>query len=204
MTHRILWATGLLLAVWAVATAAPAQAAVQLKDHVEGSATAPITVIEYASLTCSHCSDFYTEVKPQIEEKYIKTGKVKFIYRDYPIDGVGLKAAALARCMPDEQYFPFIKILFNNQKAWIGSPKPLETILKYAEMSGLPSDKAKACLEDTDMMDAIAAQRTEATDKFDIKATPTFIFNDGEEKILGMTSFDKFASTLDKLLAKKK
>ncbi|MGE4351044.1 MAG: DsbA family protein [Bdellovibrionales bacterium] len=169
-----------------------------------GSPTAPVTIVEYASLTCSHCADFYNEVMPEIEKRYVDTGKVRFIYRDFPLDAYGLHAATLAHCMPNTLFYPFIKILFKNQRSWIMAPKYKDVLVKYAEMSGLPSARATSCIQDTKLMDQVIAVRTEASQKYDITATPTFIINDGEEKILGARSLKEFASVIDKHLAKKK
>jgi len=175
-----------------------------LTDHVLGNKAAPITVVEYASFTCSHCGVFYNDVLPEIEKRYVDTGKVKFIFRDYPMDAFGLKASSIAHCMPDAQFYPFVKILFKNQASWIHAPKPEETLLQYAQMAGLPADKAKACIEDTKLMDEIIAIRTTAQEKYDINSTPTFLINDGEEKIVGSQSADEFAKSFDKILARKK
>ena len=175
-----------------------------LPERALGDPKAPITITEYSSLTCSHCADFYVKVMPELQKRYIDTGKVRFVYRDFPMDGIGLKGAALAHCMPAEQFFPYIKIVYANQTSWIRTDKPDVTLTQYAQMAGLPADKAKACLDDTKLLDALVAVRTEATDKFDIKATPTFIFSDNETKLVGARSIDDFAVVIDKILAKKK
>ena len=83
-----------------------------LVDHVYGKTNAPITVDEYVSLTCTHCADFYNEVLPDLEKPYIESGKAKFILHDFPLDGIALKAAVIARCMPEDEYYPFIKLLY--------------------------------------------------------------------------------------------
>lgn len=186
------------------ASSAMAEASTALREHAMGKETAPITVIEYSSLTCTHCADFYTKVMPEIEKRYIETGKVRFIYRDFPVDGVALKGAALAHCMPKEQFFPFIGILYNNQSTWLKTLKREETLMQYAQMAGLPADKAKACVEDTKLMDALIAVRTEAMEKFSIKATPTFIINNGDDKIVGAQGLEAFITSFENILAKKK
>ena len=175
-----------------------------IPEHVLGKATAPVTVVEYASATCSHCADFYAKVMPEIEKKYIDTGKVRFIFHNFPLDGLSLKASSLANCMPAKDYYPFIKIIFNNAKAWLGSEKPEATLLQYAQMMGLDGDKAKSCVEDTKILDALVAARAAAGDKYEIKATPTFIINDGEDRIVGAVTFEEFSAKIDKALARKK
>ena len=192
------------LALFAFAhTPAHAEGA-RVRDMVLGKADAPITVIEYASFTCSHCADFYNDVMPELEKRYVETGKVKFIFREYPVDGFGLKAATIARCLPEEQFFPFVKIMFKNFRQLVSSPKPEDTLMQFASMSGLPPEKAKACLDDTKLMDELVEQRTVASDKYNITGTPAFIINNGEEKIIGGRPVEDFTKVFDKLLAKKK
>lgn len=180
----------------------PAQAA--LPDHAKGSASAPITVIEYSSITCSHCAHFYNDVLPEIEKRYINTGKVRFIYREFPVDSVALKGAALAYCLPADKFYPFVAVLYKNRDAWLSSPKPEDVMTQYAKLAGLSDEKAKSCLEDTKLLDDLVALRTDAMSKYNIEATPTFIINDGEEKIVGARRLEAFTSAFDKLLAKKK
>jgi protein-disulfide isomerase len=175
-----------------------------IPERVLGKKDAPITVQEFASLTCSHCADFYNTVMPELEKRYIETGKVRFIFRDFPLDGLSLKAAAIAHCMPAEQFYPFISVLYKNLTTWAFSDKAEQMLLQYAKLGGLDEAKAKACLQDTKKLDAIVAQRTEATEKYDINSTPTFIINDGQEKLTGARSVDEFAALFDKLLAAKK
>jgi protein-disulfide isomerase len=175
-----------------------------MSERVLGKANAPVKVDEYISLACSHCADFYTKVLPDLEKKYIDTGKVKFVIHDFPLDGASLKAAAVARCMPADEFFPYVKILYSAQDKWAyGNPNPEATIVQYAKLGGLPEDKAKACANDSALQDAIVAERTEAG-KVNVEATPTFILNDGAETIKGAQSVEVFSAAFDRLLAAKK
>lgn len=194
--------TGVLtLSLWSAPAPAIAGSST-LPDRVLGDKNAPVTIIEYASFTCSHCSAANNITMPIIKKKYIDTGKVKLIYRDYPMDGISLKAAVLARCLPEDKYYPFIKIVHKNFKAWLDTPQPVETLTQYAQMSGLSPEKAKACLEDTKLMDALIAVRKEATEKYKVQATPTFILNDDAARIEGNQPTENFIKAIDKLLAK--
>ncbi len=175
-----------------------------LKDHALGSDKAPLTIIEYASFSCSHCGTFYKEILPELEKKYIATGKVRFIYRDFPMNRYDLKAAALTSCMPSEQFYPFVKTLFGNTKTWLYNPKPEKVLLQFAALGGLSNEKAQACMDDEDLLDAFVERRTKAIEKYDIEATPTFIFNEGEDKIVGAVSINEFSAAIDKILAPKK
>ncbi|MER2520576.1 MAG: DsbA family protein [Bdellovibrionales bacterium] len=182
---------------------APAAAA-GVPERVLGKANAPVTLEEFASLTCSHCADFYTHTLPELEKRYVDTGKVKIIFRDFPLDGTGLKAAAIARCMPAEQYYPFIATLYKNLMAWSMSPNPEEVLAQYAKLGGLSADKAKSCLSDNAMFDAIIAVRNKATEAYGIEATPVFILNGGVEKIQGAKSLDEFVAAIERVSAAKK
>ncbi|MDE1901219.1 MAG: DsbA family protein [Alphaproteobacteria bacterium] len=173
--------------------------------RVLGNPNAPIKVDEFVSLTCPHCADFTNETLPTIEKDYIDTGKVKFVMHDFPLDGISLKAAAVARCMPVDEYFPFIKVLYKNQMTWAyGSADPVASVAQYAELGGLPADQAKACANDSKLQDAIVAERTEATDKYKVNATPTFVINDGAKVIEGAQNAQTFAAAFDQILAAKK
>ena len=189
------------LALLLLAAAPVARAESVIPERVLGKANAPVTVDEFASLTCSHCAEFANVVLPEIEKRYVDTGKVKLVFHDFPLDGTALKAAALARCMPAAQFYPFLSVLYKNQEQWARNPSGPETVLiQYAKLGGLDGDKAKACLDDTKMQDTLVAGRTEAGQKYNIEATPTFIINNGE-KILGARSLEEFSAALDRALA---
>ncbi len=175
-----------------------------LPERAKGDPKAPITVVEYSSLTCSHCANFYNDVMPEFEKKYIETGKVRFIYKDFPLDGPSLKGSALAHCLPEDKFFPFVAVLYRNRDAWLSSPKPETVMIQYAKLAGMSDEKAKACLENTELMDKLVAQRTEVMNKYNIQATPTFIINNGEERIMGARRLDAFTAAFDKILAQKK
>lgn len=175
--------------------------AAALPDRVLGKADAPVTIIEYASLTCGHCAHFQETTLPQIKEKYIETGKVKMIYRDYPIDGAALKAAAVARCMPEGSYHAYITLLFKNQASWAREDDVLKPLAQYARLGGLGQADVEACAKSDKLMDAIAEGRLKADKLYKVEATPTFILNDGKDKIEGALPFEQFAARIDALLA---
>ncbi len=191
---------GILMLAFAALPARAADTAVP--DRVLGDPKAPVTVQEFVSLTCSHCADFYNNILPQLKEKYVDSGKVRFILRDFPLDGIGLKAAVIARCMPEDEFYPFITVLYKNQVNWALNAAPETILTQYAKLGGLSEDKAKACLADTKMQDAIVAERTEAQQKYGVSATPTFVVN-GTDKLQGAQPVEKFAAAFDKALAAK-
>ena len=193
-----------LLAFLALIAFGTLPAAAAIPERTLGKADAPVTMEEYVSLTCSHCAEFYAKILPELEKRYIETGKLKLVLRDFPLDGVALKAAALARCMPEQQFYPFIKTLFANQQAWALSANPDQTLMQYAKLGGLAGDKAEACLKDMAMMDALTAARTAAAEKYKIQSTPTFVLNGGARTIVGAKPVSEFAAAIDALQPEKK
>lgn len=165
-----------------------------------GKKDAPIKVDEFISLTCTHCAHFYNDILPDLEKKYVDTGKVRIVMHDFPLDGLGLKIAALARCMPEDEYFPFVKVLYKNQMNWVASSDAEKIVTQYAKLGGLAEDKAKACLLDSKMQDQVVAERTDAQQKYSIASTPTFVINNGTEKIEGAQPVEKFSAIFDKIL----
>ena len=119
----------------------------QTPDRVLGKADAPITIIEYASLTCPHCADFDKEVLPELKTKYIETGKAKLVYRDFPLDQWAMRAAMLARCAPADKYFSFIDVLFQNQITWATAKDPMAALEKIGKLGGVSSEQFNACME---------------------------------------------------------
>lgn len=171
-------------------------------ERILGKKDAPVTIEEFVSLTCSHCADFYMKILPELETKYVETGKIKLILRDFPLDGIALKASALARCMPEAQFYPFIKVLYANQAQWAFGGGADQKLMQYAKLGGLSGEKAQACLNDTTMLDALAAGREAAAKKYDIQSTPTFVLNGGARKLVGARPASDFAAEIDALLAK--
>jgi protein-disulfide isomerase len=174
-----------------------------LPEHALGKADAPIRVDEYISFTCSHCGEFYNNILPQIEKNYIEPGKVRFVMHNFVRDGVDLKAAQLAYCMPPDEFFPFVQMVYKNQMNWAMNPTPEKVLITYAKLGGLAEDQADKCLKDEALQTALVAERDKATEKFKIEATPTFVINGGTDTISGALPYDQFAKSFDKLLAEK-
>lgn len=197
----------LVMVLMAVALATPvfAQSAGPVfAKHTLGDEKAPVVIDEYISLTCPHCADFYLNTLPEIEKRYVKTGKVRIITHDFPLDGASLKAAALAECMPPDEYFAFVRILYENQTKWAMNGNPDKVLTQYARLGGLDEDRAKFCLSDPKMQGAVMEERAEADRQYEVKSTPTFVFNNGTEKMEGASTIDGFSATIDRMLAHKK
>jgi protein-disulfide isomerase len=169
-----------------------------LKDHALGDDKAKLTIIEYASLTCIHCAHFHEKVLPDFIKKYVDTGKIKYIFRDYPLNAPAVKAAALAYCMPEDRYYPFIKTLYQMRDAWWELPDPSAQLTQYAGLAGLASEKAQTCLNDTKVQEAIVARRSEAETKYKITGTPSFVFNDGKDVVTGIGTLEELEKTIQK------
>lgn len=200
------WKLRLALAlVWcglsgAVFALTPDEAAA-LPERALGKADAPVSIIEYASLSCGACAHFHEDTFPQLKEKYIDTGKVKLIMRDYPNSPPALRAAAIARCMPESSYFAYMGMLFKNQKDWVASDDPVKLLTQYAKLGGLNSADAEACATSDKLMDAITAAMLKADQYYFVASTPTFILNEGKDKIVGAAPFEQFAAKIETLLA---
>jgi protein-disulfide isomerase len=168
----------------------------QPDDMVEGDANAPITLIEYSSLSCPHCARFQTEVLPQVKKDFIDTGKVKLIQRDFPLNKPAIQAAQLAHCAGPMRYFAIIDVLFKTQEQWL-SENAVEKLAQIAATAGIDRPTFDACLANKDIEAKIVASRQAGTDAFQIDATPTFIING--VKLEGEPSYDNLKALFEKL-----
>lgn len=170
-------------------------------DYVLGKADAPVTMIEFASFTCPHCAAFTKETLPQIEKDYIDSGKVKLVFRQFPLNALDLRAGMMARCAPREQYFNITKALFQTQETWATAKDPLGALAQIGGMAGLARDKFDACVADNSIADAIVAGMKDADTTYQVSATPTFVVEG--EKVEGAAAYDTFKAIFDRKLAEK-
>jgi protein-disulfide isomerase len=145
-------------------------------DHVLGDPNAPVTMIEYASLTCPHCAHFSTQILPEIKKKWIDTGKVKLVYRDFPLDQVAAKAAQIAECAPKDRYFGVIDLIFAGQQTWATASDPLSALAKPLRIAGLGEAEIKECLANDAMSNAVIAD-LQSGQTLGVNSTPTLIIN---------------------------
>ena len=174
---------------------------VTAKDRTLGNPKAPIVMVEYASLTCSHCARFGTDVFPKLQKKYIDTGKVYYIYRDFPLDRIALQAAALAQCVSKDGYFHFLDLLFRNQDKWAFVQDPNAGLVSMARQAGLGEEQANACMANQDELNRISKAAEDGQAKYSISGTPTFVV-DGTVKS-GEFSWEAVQAFLDPKLAGK-
>ena len=170
-----------------------------LGDRVLGKDDAPVTIVEYASMTCPHCAHFSETTFPELKKKYIDTGKVRFIFREFPLDPLAAGAAMLARCADKDKFFPMIETLFQLQRQWVVE-KPIPHLLAIAKQAGFSEQSFNACLSDQKMLDAMQAEQKRATDKFGVNSTPTIFVNG--KKQTGAVSIEDLSKVIDPLVAK--
>ncbi|MBK4721538.1 DsbA family protein [Azospirillum sp. YIM DDC1] len=180
------------------AAPAPEVPATATAPRVLGSPDAPIEVIEYASLTCHHCATFHNEVLPQVKKELIDTGKIRIVYRDFPLDRAALDAAVLARCVPPGRYFAILSVLFAKQDDWSHAKDPRESLTRYGLLAGLPKETFQACLDDQALSDAILQSRLDGAEKHQIDSTPSFVIDGKTHK--GVLSYEAFLNALRPLL----
>lgn len=185
----------------------PAQVAVDdlmapgpVPEQALGPADAPVTVVEYASLTCSHCAEFAKDTFPEVKKRYIDTGKIRWVFRDFPLDQFATAGAMLARCGGEGKYFPILDAFFEQQDALRAAPEPFAWLQSFAKQVGFTQESFEACLSNQSLTDNILAVRQRASEKFGVSSTPTFFFN-GKVRRGGMT-IEEFEKELEPFLKK--
>ena len=169
-----------------------------LPDIVQGKAGAPVTIVEYASMTCTHCAHFHEETYPSILKNYVDTGKVKFILREFPLDALAVAGFMLARCDGPDKRTAIVDLLFDKQKNWAFVDKPVDALLALLKQTGMSADSFNACLKDTKLRDQIYQVGERGAQKFGVDATPTFYVNG--LKVSGEQTPDSMAKVIDPLL----
>lgn len=166
-----------------------------LPDIVLGEADAPVTIIEYASMTCPHCASFHTGTLPAIKEKYIDEGKVKLILREFPFDPRAAAAAMLARCAPEERHYPLVDVLFKRQREWAQADDPRPILLQIARLAGFTQETFEACLRNQELLDNVRQIQQRAQEEYGVQSTPTFFING--EKHTGALSVEEISRIID-------
>jgi len=167
-------------------------------DRVIGDPAAPVTIVEYASMTCPHCASFHDAVYPGLKENWIDTGKARMVFRHFPLDGLALRASALAECMEGVRFFGFLDLLFETQSNWARADDPMKALKNLAKQAGLDEAASEACLNDDAVLTKILEQRKEGSDTYDINSTPSFLING--EKVPGTQTYEEFDAQLKKLV----
>ena len=164
-------------------------------DRILGKPDAPITIVEYASLTCPHCAHFQAEVLPEIKKQWIDTGKAKLVLRDFPLDEEALRAAMIARCAPPARYYAFADTFFAAQDKWVRERDYQGALAKLARLGGMGKEEFDACLRNKQLEDSIVESRFVASKTLDVNSTPTFFINGN--KFTGAPTAQDFAANLE-------
>jgi protein-disulfide isomerase len=169
-----------------------------LPDQVMGKDDAPVTIVEYASMTCPHCAHFAKTTYPELKKRYIDTGKVKYIFREFPLDQLAVAGSLLARCAGGgDKYYAMIELLFDQQDKWVVR-QPLPRLMDLAKQAGFTQASFDACLKDQDMFNKIVQTREQASKDFKVESTPTLFING--EKVSGAISIEELEKKIEPLL----
>jgi protein-disulfide isomerase len=169
-----------------------------LPEMVMGKADAPVTIVEYASMTCGHCANFHNNTLPAIKENYIDTGKARLILREFPFDPRAEAGFMLARCS-DDKYFAMVDVLFKQQNNWAAAPNARDALLQLAKLGGFTQQSFEACLTDQELLEDIREVRGRAASEFAVDSTPTFFINGKVYK--GALTVEEMSAIIDSMLA---
>lgn len=166
-----------------------------LGDKILGDENAPVTIVEYASMTCGHCANFHKNTWPALKEQYVETGKVRFIFREYPLNNEAYAMSMLARCAPADKYFEIVDIMFEQLRSGGLSGEFLPALTSLSKQIGYTQDTFNECLTNQGLLDALVAEADRATQKFGVKSTPTFFING--EKHSGAMSIEQMGEIIE-------
>ncbi|QRM54590.1 DsbA family protein [Sinorhizobium sp. BG8] len=169
-----------------------------LPEMAIGQANAPVTIVEYMSMTCPHCARFHNETFEAIKTKYVDSGKARFILREFPLDQRAAAAIMLARCAPEGQFFPMVSMLFKQQETWAAAQDGREALLQMSKLAGFTQESFEACLTNQKLLDDVNAVREKGGNEFGIAATPTFLING--QRYSGEMSVDSMSALIDSML----
>ena len=170
-------------------------------DFFIGDENAPVTIIEYASMSCSHCADFHNDTLDELKKEYVDTGKVKFVFRDFPFNYPALAGSMMMRCVPDDVRYDYMNALYKLQKNWVirDNNKTKSELYKIMQSGGMQQDEFDACLSDVNMENNILEGVMNAQREFNIRSTPTFIINGIIYS--GNKNIKEFRQIIDKILS---
>ena len=169
-----------------------------LPEMAIGKADAPVTIVEYMSMTCPHCAHFHNTTFDAIKAKYVESGKVRFVLREFPFDPRAAAAFMLARCAPEGQYFPMVSMLFKQQEQWAAAQNGRDALLQMSKLAGFSQESFEACLTNQKLLDEVNATRERGSKEFGVNATPTFLING--KRYAGDMTVDNMSALIDSLL----
>ena len=170
-------------------------------DFIIGNDNAPITIIEYASMSCSHCANFHNNTLPDLKKEYIDTGKVKYVFRDFPYNYPALLGSMVMRCIPSEVRYDYMNALYKLQKKWVVKENAIthQELYKIMQSGGMNKENFDACLNNVDLENQILEEVIAAQSEFNIRSTPSFLING--DLLEGDKSIKVFRQILDKILS---
>jgi protein-disulfide isomerase len=168
-----------------------------LPEKVLGKDDAPVTIVEYASMTCPHCAHFHETTLPELKKKYIDTGKARLIFREFPFDPRAEAGFMLARCSNDN-YFAMVDVLFKQQQNWATVSDAKDALLQISKLAGFSQESFEACLTDQKLLENVRAVRDRASNDFGVDSTPTFFINGN--KYPGAMSIEQVSAIIDSML----
>jgi protein-disulfide isomerase len=168
-----------------------------LPDKVLGNDDAPVTIVEYASMTCPHCAHFHATALPELKTKYIDTGKARLIFREFPFDPRAEAGFMLARCSNDN-YFPMVDVLFKQQQNWASVENAKDALLQISKLAGFSQESFEACLTDQKLLEDVRAVQKRGADEFKVDSTPTFFINGNTYK--GALTIAEMSAIIDGML----
>ncbi|WP_173419249.1 DsbA family protein [Ensifer adhaerens] len=169
-----------------------------LPEMAIGEANAPVTIVEYMSMTCPHCAAFHNNTFEAIKTKYVDSGKVRFVLREFPFDPRAAAAFMLARCAPEGQYFPMISMLFKQQQQWAAAQNGRDALLQMSKLAGFTQESFESCLTNQKLLDDVNAVMQKGAKDFGVQSTPTFFVNG--EHYSGDMSVDVMSALIDSKL----
>ena len=185
-----------LLAVVLIFATSLVGARAEVADQkVLGDPGARVTIIEFASLSCPHCAEFHKTRFDWLKENYIDTGKVRFIFRDFPLNRPALLGSMVAHCAEPSKYFAYLSLLFKNQEKWAFSQPVEEQLVKLARVSGMGQEKLLNCLQDEALAERIIQSRLESQNTYNIESTPSFLV--GDQLIVGVPSEERLRDLIE-------
>lgn len=187
-------------------TAAVSPEKIDIQPRVEdgafviGSPDAPVTIMEFSSLSCPHCATFHKTALPDLKKDYVETGKVKFVFNDFPLNAPAVAGSLLLKCVPNDSRYDFMEMLFDQQSQWAFEANYINKLKQFAALLGIGSDQAEKCIRDTsteaEMFDKMRAQNA----KYQVSSTPTFVIMPGDEIITGAQPYGEFSKRIEALL----
>ncbi len=167
------------------------------REIVYGSPDAPVTIVEYASLTCPHCANFHSDILPELKTRLIDTGKARLVFKDFPLDQLALRAAVMVRCNAGTRRNAMLDVLFTTQLSWARSQDPVGALMNIGRASGMTDQDLEACFNNQEIIDSVIQQRLDAEQTYQVSSTPSFVI-DGK-LYRGALSVEQIAVVVDSL-----